>query len=235
MRSSPTKDVLWGKFFVDVSNEHTPAFGTGNKHCTAFIERHSGLAFSYYHKDCKNMGKILDKFVEDVKPLMEASGQMSASFSLSKNCVHSDNASYFVGVNSEFSKGLARHGIKQVSGAAYTPQHQGLIERWFQTITKRGKALRASAGLGSEYWEASWRYAAKVYNWLDNGNTIHGKSPMEVATGNKMIEAALELKPFGAKCFVTAPQKGIKKDDVAAFEATYLGPTSTLGNVWIAD
>ena len=74
-----------------------------------------------------------------------------------------------------------------------------------------------------------------MYNWLDNGNTIHGKSPMEVATGNKMIEAALELKPFGAKCFVTAPQKGTKKDDVAAFEAIYLGPTSTLGNVWIAD
>ena len=235
MRSSPTKDVLWGKFFVDVSNEHTPAFGTGNKHCTAFIERHSGLVFSYYHKDCKSMGKILDQFVEDVKPLMEASGQMSANFSLSKNCVHSDNASYFVGINSEFSKGLAKHGIKQVSGAAYTPQHQGLIERWFQTITKRGKALRASAELGSEFWEASWRYAARVYNWLDNGNTIHGKSPMEVATGNKMIEAALELKPFGAKCFVTAPQKGIKKDDVAAFEAIYLGPTSTLGNVWIAD
>ena len=235
MRSSPTKDVLWGKFFVDVSSEHTAAFGTGNKHCTAFIERHSGLSFSYYHKDCKNMDGVLDQFVADVKPLMEASGQMSANFSLSKNCVHSDNAAYFVGTNSGFTKGLAKHGIKQVSGAAYTPQHQGLIERWFQTITKRAKALRASAQLGGEFWEASWRYAARVYNWLDNGNTVHGQSPIAVATGNKMIEEALELKPFGAKCFVTAPQKGVMKDDVSAYEAIYLGPTATLGNVWIAD
>ena len=50
-----------------------------------------------------------------------------------------------------------------------------------------------------------------------------------------MIEEALELKPFGAKCFVTAPQKAVMKDDASAYEAIYLGPTTTLGNVWIAD
>ena len=98
--TSVTQDILWGKFFVDVSSDHTPAFGTGNKHCTTFIERHSGLTFSYFHKDCKQMGHILDKFVADVKPLMEASNQTKASFSWSKNCVHSDGASYFVGKNS---------------------------------------------------------------------------------------------------------------------------------------
>ena len=232
---SPTKDVLWGKFFVDVSSDHTAAIGTGNKHCTAFIERHSGLAFSYYHKDLKNMDRIVAQFVAEVKPLMEASGQTKANFSLSKNCVHSDNAAYFVGKSSPFSKALATHGINQVSGAAYTPQHQGMIERWFQTISKRGKALRASAGLEGEFWEASWRYAAKTYNWLDNGNTVHNQSPMQVATGKNMREEALALKPFGAKCFVSAPQKGVLKDDVSAYDAIYLGPTSTLGNVWIAD
>ena len=35
--TSVTQDILWGKFFVDVSSDHTPAFGTGNKHCTTIL------------------------------------------------------------------------------------------------------------------------------------------------------------------------------------------------------
>ena len=59
---------------------------------------------------------------------------------------------------------------------------------------------------------------------------------MEVATGRNMREEALALKPFGAKCFVTADrEKGVKKDVVSAFDAIYLGPSSVPGDVWIAD
>ena len=227
---------LFEKFYCDVSGPHTPAVQTGAQYALTFIERASGLALTYFAKSTAEVATHTGQFLKDIAPFMKTAGVKDVNMALSHAIVASDNASYFVGRNSGFRKELAKHGTTQVSGTPYTPQHQARVERHQQTISRRAAALRKAAGLDSRYWEASWRYANRVYNLVDNGNTVHNKSPMYVATGNAHPEQLLELKAFGAAAYVTVPIKHQKEDtSKVVWQGTYLGPTNVKGSHYVAD
>ena len=150
--------------------------------------------------------------------------------------MHSDGASYFTGKNSGFVKLMSSRNITQVTGAPYTPQHQAKVERFFQTISKRANALRAAADLPPQYWEHSWRYAAKMWNYLDNGNTIHNASPVEVAVGKPHNEIVKSILPFGCKVIVTKDGNSTKEDkSKITWEGTYLGSGAVKGHHWVLD
>ena len=66
----------------------------------------------------------------------------------------------------------------------YTPQHNGIIERVWQTLMSATVALLLTAGLGEEYWQDAFGCAVHVYNRM---TCAHPKSP---------FEAFMEFKPI---------------------------------------
>ena len=209
---------------------------SGNTFALTFIERVSGLALTYYSKTTADVGRMTQQFLKDVEPHMKAAGVKDVNVALGKTIMHSDNASYYVGKDCKFSKELKARGITHVVGPPYTPQAQGKVERYQQTIARRAASLREAAGLDGTFWEQSWKYCTRTYNLLDNGNTIYTKSPIEVATGDPRIREALDLKPFGQTCFVMTPittqKEAIRKK---AYKAIYLGPGDSTGSHKILD
>ena len=136
-----------------------------------------------------------------------------------------------MGIHTEFKKVLKEHKFNHVTGAPYTHENQSKVDRFFQTINKRAKALRMSAKLPIEYWMYAWQYVIYTYNLMDNGNKMDNISPVKVVTGKDYNERILKLNHFGNKVIITNPDQKATKDDnsKSTFEAIYLGPAKGPG------
>ena len=90
-----------------------------------------------------------------ITPLRKANPELGKSF------VHSDNGEF----NSEETQSfLLKHGIYSMLLCPYTSQHNGIIERVWQTLMSATVALLLTAGLGEDYWQETFGCAVHVYN-----------------------------------------------------------------------
>ncbi len=93
--------------------------------------------------------------------------------------LRSDNAPEFVGeIVTAMNKALE---IKQVTGSAYHPQSQGMIERLHQTLNK---VIRGLVHDHPEDWESMIPYAQFLLRTTPM-KVLGGRSPYEVVTGIK--------------------------------------------------
>ena len=227
---------IWETIYTDVSGPHTPSVCSNEMYCVAFIEAISGFAFCYYtqSKHSATYAECFRQFLRDAKPYMIASGITELQIKCGTNVpqtIRSDGEKSYVGIHTEFKKVLKEHKFNHVTGAPYTHENQSKVERFFQTINKRAKALRMSAKLPIEYWMYAWQYVIYTYNLMDNGNKMDNISPVKVVTGKDYNERILKLNHFGNKVIITNPDQKATKDDnsKSTFEAIYLGPAKGPG------
>ena len=75
----------------------------------------------------------------------------------------------------------------------YTPQHNGIIERVWQTLMSATVALLLTAGLGEECWQEAFGCAVHVYNGMTCAHpTKYPKSPFEALTKGSQLDAYLD-------------------------------------------
>ena len=112
----------------------------------------------------------------------------------------------------------AKLGVVRVVSPPYTPQLNGVAERFMRTLNARTKALLLTAHLPSEFWLLAATHATFLYNRLPH-SALGGKSPLEALTGQP--PNLQQLRVFGSRAFVVDEARG--KMDPTANEGIWVG------------
>ena len=160
----------------------------GNKYFITFIDDYSRKAFVYFIK-AKN--EAFEKF-QQFKSLVEnQTGQRIKT-------IRSDNGGEYI--NAPFQHFLRQHGIRHQVTAPYTPQQNGIAERFNRTVVEMGRTMLHSANLPYTFWAEAVNTATYIRNRcisraLDSSDT----TPEELWSGMKPDISHLRI--FGCPAY----------------------------------
>lgn len=143
----------------------------------------------------------------------------------------SDNGGEFV--NALFDSYFSEKGIEHELTNVYTPQQNGKIERYNQTVTDGARTLLQDSGLDTTFWPDAMTHFTYVWNRLcPRGQT---KTPLEMYSGNK--PSLKHLKIFGSLAYVGVPAPKRHKLEPKAKQGILIGYAfKTKGyRIWLPD
>ena len=124
--------------------------------------------------------------------------------------IRTDNGREFV--NEEFSKYCRDNGIKHELTNTYTPEQNGLVERYNQTVINGARSVLNESKLGKRLWSEAVLYF--TYTWNRICHKGQSRTPFEMYGGYQ--PSVRHLKPFGTVAYVGIPkQKRYKLDPKA--------------------
>ena len=179
----------------------TPSLEYGNVYIGGFIDNNSRFVVKGFMKKKSDIYALTVFWVDTyITPLRKSNPELGKIF------VHSDNGEF----NSEKTQAfLLKHGIYSMLVCPYTPQHNGIIERVWQTLMSATVALLLTAGLGEEYWQEAFGCAVHVYNRMTCAHpTKYPKSPFEAFMEFKPIVG--HFQPWGVIAFALNHNKSKK-------------------------
>jgi hypothetical protein len=122
-------------------------------------------------------------------------------------------------LNKELAQFCSKKGIVHQTTNPYTPQENGVAERLNRVLLEKARAMLQDAGLPEELWAE----AVFTANYMRNRtlSRSHGKTPLEVLTGEK--PSVSHLRVFGSVCYAHVPAPKRKKLDAVAEKGVFLG------------
>ena len=100
-------------------------------------------------------------------------------------------------------------GIQHQLSTRYSPELNGVAERFMRTSKDMISAMVADGGLGHRYWDYAARYVEVIL--LKTSTDTHGVTPWEKLTKRKPNLDS--IRPFGEACFVQVPSDIRRKND----------------------
>lgn len=146
--------------------------------------------------------------------------------------IRTDNGSEFL--NRHFQKFCSDTGVKHELTNTYTPEQNGVAERFNRTLMDGVRTVLSESGLSESFWPE----AALYYTYTHN-RVCHAKqslTPFELYSGT--VPSVRHLKPFGCTAYVGVPKQQRKtKFQQKAVKGVLVGYAfSTKGyRVWIPD
>ena len=133
-------------------------------------------------------------------------------------------------LNAELGKFFEQEGIKHEYTPAYTPQLNGVAERFNRTLLDRVRCLFLTCNVSKAFWPEAVKHSCVVLNRTPHSR-LGGKSPLELMTGREPSYSMLRV--FGCQAFVNRLPKPDKLD-ARAYLAVYLGydPDQHCHRVW---
>jgi transposase InsO family protein len=119
--------------------------------------------------------------------------------------------------NKDMADFCAAKGIVHQRTNSYSPQENGMAERLNKTLVERARAMLENSG--REFWAEAVNTANSIRNKIVS--RIHGKTPIEVLTGEK--PPISHLRVFGLECYVHVPSAERRKLDAASKKGVFLG------------
>ncbi|GBM45648.1 Retrovirus-related Pol polyprotein from transposon TNT 1-94 [Araneus ventricosus] len=116
-------------------------------------------------------------------------------------CIRTDNGSEFT--NDNFKTFCADNGIKHEFTNIYTPDQNGVAERYNQTALDCSRCMLADSGLDNKFWPDAILCFTYVWNRICHKNQV--KTPFELFGGYK--PSVRHLKAFGATAYVGLPRQ----------------------------
>lgn len=113
-----------------------------------------------------------------------------------------------------------KFGIQHQFTAPYTPEQNGVAERWNRTLTERAKCLLFDACLPNSYWAEAISMAAYLKNRTISAS-LNCKTPYELFHGK--IANMTDLKIFGTNVMVHQPKQLRRKLDPNATKMVFVG------------
>ena len=110
---------------------------------------------------------------------------------------------------SPLTEHLVKKGIIHQVTTPYTPQLNGVAERWNRTLKSMTGSMLLGAKLDMAYWVYALEYSAVILNM---GIMINGKPLYE--TYFKRRPNFQDVQPFGTTCWVRIPSETRLKDDL---------------------
>ncbi len=170
----------------DVCGPISPDTKGGNRYYVSFIDDFTRKSWVFL---IKNKDEVLEKFKE-FYTLMETQHNIKI-----KSILSDGGGEY---VNGEFKKFAKEKGFIQRITPPYTPQRNGLAERFNRTIMEKVRCMIITANLKKEFWGEAVNYANYIRNC--SPTKLKEKTPEEEFTGVK--PRLMKLKVFGANAVV---------------------------------
>jgi hypothetical protein len=131
--------------------------------------------------------------------------------------IRSDNGSEYTSKN--FTNFCKNHGILQQFTNVYTPQQNGVAERFNRSLVEKARCLLFDADLPKSFWAEAINMATYLIN--KSVITYKGKTADELFCDIK--PDLNDLKLFGTPVMVHVPQEKRKKWDKKSNEYIFVG------------
>lgn len=132
--------------------------------------------------------------------------------------LRSDNGLEFC--SKEFEDYLNSYGVKHQKTNPYTPQQNGLCERFNRTIVEKARCLLFDAGLGKEFWGEATNTAVYLQNRIVAA-ALNNRTPYELWTGFK--PDINNIRIFGRAVMVHIAKEKRKKWDKKSSKCIFIG------------
>lgn len=131
-------------------------------------------------------------------------------------------------VSKDFSDYLSQHGIARQQSPPYTPEHNGVAERFNRTLVECARCMMQGAKMQPSFWAEAIIYASYIRNRCPTRVLSH-TTPYEIWTNNKPDISFLRV--FGCCAYVHVPDARRRKWDAKAIPCVFLG-LSTESKAW---
>lgn len=169
----------------DICGPVTPVSHDSKKYILTFIDDYSHFAVVY----------LLETKTEVLKHFKKYVNMAEAHFGKRISRFRCDNGKEYD--NAEFKNFCSERGIKIEFTISYTPQQNGVSERFNRTVVEKARTLLADAKLGQELWGEAIYTSTYIINRLP---TRSGIIPAEVWYGE--LPNYQKLQIFGAVAHV---------------------------------
>ncbi|MCP3667059.1 MAG: DDE-type integrase/transposase/recombinase [Gammaproteobacteria bacterium] len=164
----------------------------GARFFITFIDDYSRIG---YVKFMKNKSEALSHFKSYLAFVEKESGKQIKK-------LRTDNGGEYV--NREFNQFLNERGIQRQLTVPYTPEQNGLAERYNRTIIESARSMLHHAGLDYKFWAEAVKTAVHVRNRVAS-RSLNGKSPFEMVYEKKPDVS--HLKVFGCDVYAHVPKQ----------------------------
>ena len=124
------------------------------RYVITFVDDYSRYARTYCLKSKDETGEALEEFIISARNLLGYDGKICY--------IRSDRGSEYTG--GKFSEIMKKENIELDSGPPYTPELNGLAERFNKTIQNKTRAFMCNSGLPASMWELAVAEAVHSYN-----------------------------------------------------------------------
>ena len=176
-----------------------------------FIDDYTGLVCALAIPN-KNKHSVFDWF-------KKFQSTVERSFDLKIKVLRTDNGGEYL--NDLLTPYLLQQGIIHQTTTVYTPQLNGVAERWNRTIKEMAGCMLNGSGLDMRYWSFA---LAAACNILNSRYRYKNKPMLQYLTGH--APSLGNFMKFGCKAWYHIPKEKRLKNDlttVKALEVRYLG------------
>ena len=142
--------------------------------------------------------------------------------------LHSDNGTEYT--SKSFQEILKYHGIIHSTTAPYTPQQNGVAERYNRTLVESATCLLSEHNIDIRFWSYAIKYANMIRNRLST-HKLNNKSPYSMWF-NKNPDLS-HFRTFGCLAINEIPKIYRKKFDFHSQDCIYLGAKNDYGNHYL--
>lgn len=189
IRHRETEPLL--KFHADVMGYISPVtYPSQYRFIVAFVDSYSRYAGTYPLKHKSEVPNCLREFLMSVRNLIGKDVKICY--------MECDQGTEFT--NKETIKVLCEFGAQLKTVCPGTPEHNGVVERFNQTIQKKVRALLLDSGLPSNMWDIALGVATYLYN-LSPHKSLGMQSPLNLIAPNHKFDIN-QLKRFGCLTYI---------------------------------
>lgn len=192
--------------YMDVCGPMPTTSRQGNRYYLAIIDDYSRAVVLYLMK-YKN---------EAFRKFKNYHAKMERLTGRKLKCIRTDNGGEFC--NTEFQRYLDEQGIRTERTNYYTPEENGVCERFNRTALDAVKSMLKDSSMDDKWWDEA--VCCFVHSW--NRISRKGrKTPYELLHGKK--PPVMYFKVFGCKAYVGVPKQKRNKLQMRAKEGIMVG------------
>src|SRR6185312_2768783 len=184
---------------TDICGPITPTTYGGNRYFISFIDDFTRKSWIYIIKS-------KDQAIEKLKELYKL---LKNHYNIRIKNVISDGRGEYT--NESFKQFLSKKGITHCITPPYTPQRNGVAERFNRTIIEKVRCMIKTKNLEKELWGEAANTANQIRNYSPTAKKE--KSPEEEFTGIKPDLS--KIKIFGSKVMIKNKKDSTKLEDKA--------------------
>lgn len=177
------------------------------KYLLTFVDDFSRKIFPYF---IHSKNEVFNKFLEFKSWAENQTGNKI-------KILRTDNGTEYIA--KEFGNHLKKCGIQHQLTNVYTPQQNGVAERYNRTIIEKAKCLLFDAELPKAYWAEATNMSAYLIN--KSISSVHKRIPDELFYNSKIDLSGLKI--FGSTVMVHTPREKRRKWDKKSKMMIFVG------------
>ena len=218
-KGSRAKSIL-RRLHMDLQGPFETASIFGYKYSLSIVDCHSRYGWKIFLKKKDDTAEEIKAFIAYIEKQTD----------LSVRKIRCDGGTEFL--NKVVKNFCREKGIAIETSVPYTPQQNGVAERFHRTTHEHALAMLQEAKMAKGFWPEAHDYACLTRNYSPT-KILSKATPYEVFWGEKPDVSMLRI--FGSKCHVRVPPEKRRKLDTHSLDGIFCGfaEGSKAYRVWI--